>query len=97
MLSYELSEADKSDFCKRLNGILSVENGERESALNLMFLTPGIRGTRAKSLLTTRASKNLPTNASPEGADSIGNEEKEGERFTSIMTGPNASSSKKQR
>ena len=70
MLTYDLTLEDKTDFCLRLNSILkspdAVENYDRNldrvGELNLMFLTPGIRGTRAKSLLTTRASKNLPTN-----------------------------------
>ena len=61
-----------------------------------MFLTPGIRGARAKSLLTTRASKNLPTTGSPEG-DSIDREETDGERFSAILAHHNASSSKKYR
>ena len=67
VLTYELDEFDKEDFCERLCDLLqqsssTVETGKGEFSLN--FLTPSIRGQRAKSLLTTRASKNIQSTES---------------------------------
>ena len=67
VLTYELDEQDKEDFCERLCDLLqhstsTVESSKGEFSLN--FLTPCIRGQRAKSLLTTRASKNVQSTES---------------------------------
>ena len=49
-LTYNLTRADKSDFCRRLEDFLILE----ESSKGVNFLTPtSIRGNRAKSMLAT--------------------------------------------
>ena len=63
ILTYELSANDQADFCRRLDLVLK-QNGANDSLVqnnefSLNFLTPSIRGQRAKSMLaTTRDSKN---------------------------------------
>lgn len=58
----------------------------------MVFLTPGIRGARTKSLLTTSASKNIASNQSAfdESADDFG-------PFSTTKGGEPGSSSKKPR
>ena len=63
ILTYELSEIDQADFCRRLDLVLKQNGGGTNSLENtefsLNFLTPSIRGQRARSMLaTTRDSKN---------------------------------------
>ena len=56
MLTYDLTVDDQADFCRRLNTVLSSKANalERDSNdFSLNFLTPSIRGQRAKSMLTT--------------------------------------------
>ena len=60
VLTYELQSSDQADFCRRLESVLqrvqSLESSDFGSINN--FLTPNIRGERAKSMATgTRPSK----------------------------------------
>ena len=71
VLAYDLSAEDQADFCRRLNTVLQTKGNclERDSSeFSLNFLTPSIRGQRAKSMLTTtRASKNVASTAGSGG------------------------------
>ena len=65
LVSYELSEADKSDICKKLKSVLMIHHQSKSiaSISEIKCFTPFERKDRAKSfLLTTRASKDQPTN-----------------------------------
>ena len=55
-LTYELTSADKKDFNRRLDEVLS----SGEHLFGRSFLTPSIRGHRARSMLATTKSS-LPT------------------------------------